>query len=85
MTASYVNENSYAAEGDEFPADTVLVLRVQVGDAGYTDPAGNPVPETKLEGKGEALLFHDGKVVSGTWKKDGLDDAARRCRPRRAS
>ena len=44
----YVNENTYAADGDEFPADTVLVLRVQVGDAGYLDPAGNPVPETKL-------------------------------------
>ena len=70
----YVNENSYAAEDDEFPTDTVLVLRVQVGDAGYKDPAGNPVPETKLEGKGTALLFHGGRVVTGTWEKDGLED-----------
>ncbi|WP_205474419.1 DUF3048 domain-containing protein [Nocardioides sp. SYSU D00038] len=69
----YVNQNSYAADGDEFPADTVLVLRVQVGDAGYTDPAGNPVPESKLDGKGPALLFHDGRLVRGTWRKDGLD------------
>ena len=69
----YVNENSYAADGDEFPADTVLVLRVQVGDAGYKDPAGNPVPETKLEGKGEAMIFHDGRLVRGTWQKGGLD------------
>lgn len=69
----YVNENSYAADGDEFPADTVLVLRVQVGDAGYLDPAGNPVPETKLEGKGQALIFHDGRLVRGTWQKAGLD------------
>ena len=69
----YVNENTYAADGDEFTPDNVLVLRVQVGDAGYTDPAGNPVPETKLEGKGEALLFHDGQVVKGTWEKSGLD------------
>lgn len=69
----YVNENSYAADGDEFPADTVLVLRVQVGDAGYTDPAGNPVPETKLEGKGEAMIFHDGRLVRGTWEKPDLD------------
>ena len=35
----YVNENTYAAKGDHFPADTVLVLRVKVGDAGYLDPA----------------------------------------------
>lgn len=69
----YVNENTFAADGDEFPADTVLVLRVQVGDAGYTDPAGNPVPESKFEGKGEAMLFHDGKLVRGTWSKSAVD------------
>ena len=70
----YVNENTFAAEGDEFPADTVLVLRVRTGDAGYKDPAGNFVPETKLDGKGVALLFHGGEVVKGTWKKSGLED-----------
>lgn len=69
----YVNENTYAADGDEFPADTVLVLRVKVGDAGYLDPAGNPVPESKFEGTGEAMVFHGGKLVRGTWKKSGLD------------
>ena len=69
----YVNENTYAADGDEFAADTVLVLRVTVGDAGYLDPAGNPVPETNLTGKGEAMIFHDGKLVRGTWKKSDLD------------
>lgn len=69
----YRNVNGYAADGDEFVADTVLVLRVQVGDAGYKDPAGNPVPETKLEGKGQAMVFHDGRLVRGTWTKAGLD------------
>lgn len=68
----YVNENTYAADGDEFPADNVLVLRVQVGDAGYLDPAGNHVPETKFTGSGAAMLFHDGRLVKGTWKKDDL-------------
>jgi hypothetical protein len=69
----YVNENTFAAQGDEFPADTVLVLRVEVGDAGYLDPAGNPVPETKLTGKGEAMIFHGGRLVRGTWTKSNLD------------
>lgn len=68
----YVNQNSYAAQGDEFLADSVLVLRVDIGDAGYLDPAGNPVPETKFVGAGDALLFHDGKVEKGTWRKDDL-------------
>ena len=51
----------------------MLVLRVRSATPATRDPAGNPVPETKLEGKGEALLFHDGEVVTGTWEKSGLD------------
>ena len=70
---SYENLNTYAADGDEFSADTVLVLRVKVGDAGYKDPSGSFVPETKFEGKGAAMVFHDGRLVRGTWSKDGLD------------
>ena len=69
----YVNDNTYAADGDEFPADSVLVLSVPVGDAGYRDPAGNAVPETQFEGSGPALLFHDGRLVKGTWSKKALD------------
>ena len=70
----YVNLNSYAAKGDQFSPATVLVLRVKVGDAGYLDPAGNPVPESKLTGKGEAMVFHGGKLVRATWTKRGLND-----------
>jgi hypothetical protein len=65
----YVNQNSHAAKGDQFRPDTVLVLRVKVGDAGYLDPAGNPVPETKFTGTGKALMFHGGRVVKGSWAK----------------
>lgn len=65
----YENRNSFAAAGDQFRPDNVLVLRVRVGDAGYKDPAGNAVPETKFTGTGQALLFSGGRVVRGTWKK----------------
>ncbi|MFC5727809.1 MULTISPECIES: DUF3048 domain-containing protein [Nocardioides] len=71
----YVNKNSYAAKGDRFQADSVLVLRVKVVDAGYTDPGGNFVPESKFEGKGTAQLFHGGKVIEGSWSKDKLSSA----------
>lgn len=53
----------------------MLVLRVEVGDAGYKDPAGYPVPETKLDGGGEAILFSAGTVTKGRWVKDGLGGA----------
>ncbi len=75
QNGTYVNQNSFAADGDEFPADSVLVLRVDVGDAGYLDPAGNPVPETIFEGGGNAFLFHGGSVVEGTWSKEELGSA----------
>src|SRR3712207_7361702 len=54
-----------------FPYTTLF--RSQVGDAGYLDPAGNRVPETKFTGEGPAMVFHGGRVVRGTWSKDGLD------------
>ncbi|HET6561008.1 MAG TPA: DUF3048 domain-containing protein [Marmoricola sp.] len=73
----YVNTDSYAGADDRFEPATVLVLRVQVGDAGYVDPAGNPVPETKFTGQGRAMIFHDGRVVRGTWVKPGLEAPVR--------
>lgn len=69
----YHNQSTFAADGDEFLADSVLVLSVQVGDAGYRDPAGNPVPESKVEGSGPAVLFHQGRMIRGTFTKDGVD------------
>jgi Protein of unknown function (DUF3048) N-terminal domain/Protein of unknown function (DUF3048) C-terminal domain len=66
---TYENRNSFAAAGDRFRPHNVLVLRVSVGDAGYKDPAGNAVPETKFTGTGQAMLFSGGRVVRGTWKK----------------
>lgn len=73
VKGAYERQGSLAAQGDDFRPATVLVLRVRVGDAGYRDPAGNPVPETILSGRGEAWLFNGGKVVRGTWSKSSLD------------
>jgi Protein of unknown function (DUF3048) N-terminal domain/Protein of unknown function (DUF3048) C-terminal domain len=66
---TYHNLNSNAPAGDQFPATNVLVLRVKEGNAGYLDPAGNPVPRTLLTGQGKAMLFHGGKLVTATWHK----------------
>ena len=30
-------------------------------------------PETQFTGQGQAMLFHDGRLVRGTWTKDNLD------------
>jgi hypothetical protein len=68
----WVRVNGHAASGQDFQADTLLVLSARVGDAGYLDPAGNPVPETIFEGTGKAMILHGNKVVEGTWHKNGL-------------
>jgi len=69
----WVRKGSIAAQGEDFVPDNILTLEVKVGDAGYLDPAGNPVPETKFFGKGKAVLFHDGKALPCEWSKDGAD------------
>lgn len=66
---TWVRTNSLAVEGHDFRVDNVLVLRVRVGDAGYLDPAGNPVPETLFFGNGEATLIHGDRAVQGEWHK----------------
>lgn len=67
--------NGHAASGQDFKANTMIVMFCKVGDAGYTDPAGNPVPETKLEGKGRALVFRGNTVTEVEWLKPSLEEA----------
>jgi hypothetical protein len=71
----WVRADSLAQQGEDFVPDNVLALRVQVGDAGYLDPAGNAVPELKVAGGGSATLFHDGEAIEGRWSKDGTEGA----------
>ncbi|MDT9591539.1 DUF3048 domain-containing protein [Nocardioides zeae] len=67
----YVIDGGYAEDG--FAADTVITVEVEVVDAGYLDPAGNPVPESLFEGTGAATVFHGGRAVAATWSKDAED------------
>ena len=66
-----------SADGDPLLAVNVVVLRVQVVMTGARDAAGAPVPETILEGEGPALLATGGKVVEGSWAKEGALDPLR--------
>ncbi|KQY58627.1 hypothetical protein ASD11_02940 [Aeromicrobium sp. Root495] len=67
--STYKRTNGHAEK--EYGADTVVVLYCDIGDAGYLDPAGNPVPETKLKGNGDALILSGGKATTVTWHKRG--------------
>jgi hypothetical protein len=66
--------NTHAGPGQDFVPDTLIVMFCRISDAGYRDPAGNPVPETSVEGSGRAVILRDGEAVEATWKKPATDD-----------
>jgi hypothetical protein len=69
----YTLTNGYMPKDDRFQPETVITCMVKTSIASYKDPAGNPVPISHFEGQGKAMVFHNGQVVRGTWKKDDLD------------
>ncbi|MEI4273648.1 DUF3048 domain-containing protein [Klenkia sp. LSe6-5] len=65
-----------AADGVQVSATNVVVLRVEVVETDAVDPAGNPVPETLLAGRGgEGLVATAGRTVPITWTKGAEGDA----------
>jgi hypothetical protein len=60
------------ADGHQLHATNVVVLRVDVVNTGYRDPANNPVPETRLTGSGQAVVASGGKIVHATWAKTSV-------------
>jgi len=65
---------SVEADGSPLRAANVVVLRVDVVATAGLDPAGNPVPETLLEGRGEALVATGGRTLPVTWVKNSVTD-----------
>lgn len=61
--------------GARIATDNLLILRVTTRDAGYRDPAGNPVPATVLTGSGKLTVLSHGRKVTGTWHKTDRDSA----------
>ena len=54
---------------DNFVATTLLVLKVQLSDAGYKDSAGSSVPIVETTGRGEGWLATGDSVFSIRWAK----------------
>jgi hypothetical protein len=71
---TWTRKNGFAAAGQEFAADTLIVMFCRVQDAGYRDPGGSSVPETIIEGSGRAVVMHDGTATEATWRKPSLGD-----------
>ncbi|MGY4645466.1 DUF3048 domain-containing protein [Cellulomonas sp. URHB0016] len=62
-----------ARSGARLAATNVVTLSVRLVDSGTTDPAGNPVPETVLDGSGTGLVATGGKTLPVNWSKAAQD------------
>ncbi|MFI2293789.1 DUF3048 domain-containing protein [Isoptericola sp. NPDC019571] len=63
------SSESVSSSGKRHEATNVLALSVDVVDTKYKDPAGAPVPQTELIGKGKGVLASAGRTVSVQWSK----------------
>ena len=70
---NWVRDPERAAPGENFKADTMVVLLGRVKDAGYGAQGGAFVPEIVLEGSGPAVIFSGGAATEATWHKTGKD------------
>jgi hypothetical protein len=65
------------AAGQQVTAHNVVVQLVDYVDTGERDQSGEPVPEAKLLGQGEAWVLTGGKVVKGRWERTSVDQVTR--------
>lgn len=61
-------------DGSQVSATNVVVMLVDRETTRITDAAGNPVPNFDLIGRGDLLVFRNGKVIEGTWERPDEDD-----------
>lgn len=57
------------ADSTEYTANTMLLLKVRLRDAGYRDAAGSQVPVVVSSGRGEGYLLYDGQAHEIGWSK----------------
>ena len=61
------------AKGEPVAPKNVVVQFTEYVNTGLVDRSGEPVPEGKIVGEGEAWIFTDGKVIKGRWKKENAE------------
>jgi Protein of unknown function (DUF3048) N-terminal domain/Protein of unknown function (DUF3048) C-terminal domain len=64
-------------DGEPVTATNVVVMLVDREDTRITDSAGNPVPNFDVVGRGDLLVFRNGRVIQGKWERESEEDATR--------
>jgi Protein of unknown function (DUF3048) C-terminal domain len=69
------DEDSHELEdGSQVSAANVVVMLVDRETTRITDAAGNPVPNFDLTGRGDLIVFRNGKAIEGTWERRSDED-----------
>ena len=58
---------------EQVNAKNVIVQIAEYVNTAERDQSGEPVPEGKLVGEGEAWILSDGKVIKGRWSKASME------------
>jgi hypothetical protein len=61
-------------DGTQVSATNVVVQVVEMRPTGRFDPAGNPVPEPVMIGRGPAFVIRNGRVIQGRWIRESRDE-----------
>ncbi|HEX2849709.1 MAG TPA: DUF3048 domain-containing protein [Acidimicrobiales bacterium] len=64
-------------DGNQVGPKNVIVQFTEYVITPYVDAGGNPVPEAKLVGGGDAWILTGGKIVKGHWQRDAVDQVTR--------
>jgi len=64
----------FDSDPSDYSVDTVVVMMVAERSAGYEDTAGATVPTFDVIGFGKVMVFNDGKVVEGEWRRGSQQD-----------
>lgn len=62
-----------SAAGGRLQATNVVLLSVEMSNTAFKDPAGAPVPETKIVGAGQGVVASGGRSIAVTWSKAAVD------------
>jgi hypothetical protein len=62
------------SDGSQVGAKNVIVQVVELRDTGIADVNGVASPEVVSVGNGVAYVFRNGRMIKGTWERDGLED-----------
>jgi hypothetical protein len=69
-------------DGSPITSANVVVMLVERRTTRITDVAGNPASNFEVIGRGDLLVFRNGRVIEGEWRRESPDEVTQLLDPR---